>query len=189
MTPPIIAIDLAAKRTIVIRQADDHAFTFTLRRVDKDDWFHYFDGVRVTSETRGREMVRTVDAGEAAVRLVEDLLVDVSGYPLPEGIASITEVPDWQQKIPMRHRLGVSEVLMDARSTDPGEAVPVFGQERVALDCLWSADEQGRICRHCCYHIFESPSADHYKQYMAAISTSRFGSLRNVSVIPASRRR
>lgn len=164
-------IDLAAGRTIVIRQKG-HAYTFNLRRAEERDWFAYFDGVVTTAEQRGREVMRETDGSAAGLALVTALLVDVSGYVLPAGVASVAEVPNWQSKIPMPHRLACSEILLDVRAAEMDEEL-ALGGEAVAIETLWSADAEGRMPKYRCVHRFESPSAEHCRAYMRKVSSSR----------------
>jgi hypothetical protein len=169
-----ILFDLSADRKIVFRQRGS-VFTLSMRPPTQTDWFAYFDAVVTTAEQRGRDVVRSTDAGAAGLDLVEKLLVDAGGYPLPEGATDILQVEEWRSAIPLSHRLTALELLLDVRAIDTPDDDPlVFKRETVFLQATWSADEKGNMFRlQGLKHVFETPSADHYRTYMSQISRSK----------------
>ena len=170
-----IPIDLAAPRSIVIRQAG-RAYTFHIRPITEQDWFAYFDSIVTTSERKGNDVVRRSDAGAAGVTLVEKVLTGAEGYRLPPGQTSLTGLDGWESKIPMQHRLAIAEVLLNVSAIELGESddALLIGSEAVALEALWSADEQGNIRKHApLVHVFDTPSADHQRKYLRDASRSR----------------
>jgi hypothetical protein len=166
-------VDLSAQRSIVLKQRGLD-FTLTLRPITKEDWFAYFDKITITAEQRGRETIRTTQAGAAGIELVDKIIVGAEGYPLPEGVTALTEVADWQTKLPLSHRLSVLDVLLDVRAVELADDEPfLFDRETVCMEALWSADEAGNMHRVTgLRHVFQTPSTEHYRSYMSQISRS-----------------
>ena len=169
-------INLAAGRTIVIQQKG-HAYTFKLRRIEEKDWLRYFAAIVSTSEQKGREVTRETDATSAGLELLETVLESVDGYRLPAGVSGFSEASDrsWISQIPMGHRLGVLDVLMDVRlAEDEDDELPLtLGTETVALEVLWTANADGHMTRVRTVHEFRPPSAEQTRSYMRESSRAR----------------
>ncbi len=168
-------IDLAEPvRQIAIR-AGSRTLLFDISNPNEKDWFAYFDAVVTTAEQKDREVIRKTDAGAAGLNLLERVLVSASGYPLPEGVTDITQVPNWKAKIPMGHRLAAVNVLLSVVAVEQDDEALVFGDgETVELEALWGADIEGNNIRvKGLKHTFETPSAEHYRAYMNKASQSK----------------
>lgn len=165
MDTPQSTLDLAGERKIAIRDRGV-LYRFTLQRVTGERWLKYFEGIESSSETRGREQFNTIDASSALLSLVGDLLISATGYKIA-GDLPITSLENWQQKIPMGHRLAIGNVLTSAApSTEDGEVVCLGGDRSVEIESLWNADDEGNMARYPrLVHKFKEPSFDHERRY------------------------
>jgi hypothetical protein len=167
------AIELAQPRVIVI---DDRGFSYklTVGRISKKAWLKYFEGIHSASEHQNGELVESFDATSARVELVTKELIDAEGYA---SSTPITSIANWQEQIPLRHRLTVGGVLVSARHSAyiaPENAPLPLGVETVFLDAVWAADEHGMMREYqVLCHRFRTPSGEHQRRYARDSSRSR----------------
>jgi hypothetical protein len=168
-------IDLAQSREIALKGESAKVYRFILSRISAGQWMKYFNGIVSTSEIKGREMTNSFDSSRARVELVESALIKASGYRLPGGATDITEVPDWQRKIPVSHRMTVGSVLVRcaAINSKDDEAMEI-GVESVRLQTTWTANEAGEMVQVSdLVHRFRTPSAEQAHRYMRDVSRSK----------------
>jgi hypothetical protein len=164
-------LDLSAARTVTLT---DRGRTFKLhcRRITKDDYLAYFAAFRVTSEQTQDGLVRSQDYSSASLVLAERVLVDAEGYTVTEG--KLTDLPNWQSRIPLAHRFVLGNTLVDAGPSKPAEDaffnIRANGEE-VSIDAVWSAAEDGSMTKfEGLKHIFKTPTPAQHKRFRDASS-------------------
>ena len=164
-------LDLAAPRTVTLT---DRGRTFKLRcrRITKEDYLAYFAAFRVTSEQTQEGIVRTNDYSSASLVLAERVLVDAEGYNVKSG--KLTDLPNWQSRIPLTHRFVLGNTLVDAGPSKPSNddffEISDKGEE-VSIDAVWSAAEDGSMTKfEGLTHIFKTPTPAQHKRYRDASS-------------------
>lgn len=168
-------IDLAQSREIALKDERGKVYRFTLARISHAQWMKYFNSIVSTSEIKGREITRSFDSSKARMELVESALVSASGYRLPGGSADVTQVIDWQRKIPASHRMTVGNVLLRVQAVDSeDEDAMEIGVESVRLLATWGANESGDMLQHRdLVHRFRTPTAEQAHRYMRDVSRSK----------------
>jgi hypothetical protein len=165
-------LELSGNRLIAIRDRGN-VYTFMLSQISQRDWQKYFDGIESTSERRGKETLNTFDATTPILSLIERQLVGAEGYALPEGVEALSQMDNWQQKIPLRHRLAIAEVLTAVNPVIEDDTPIAAGFESVRIEALWNADDRGRMQSHRdLVHRFRSPEFEHQRRYMRDQSRS-----------------
>lgn len=139
-------LELSGNRTLTFPDGGKQ-YLFQLSPVTQGDWLKRFDGIESRSRVVGKERHTTFDSDSSMIEMVDRLLIDATGYLLPEGITAIKDVPDWKRKIPLRHRGAIGRILTDVEVVEDG-ALPEFGMEAVTLRALWNHDAQGSMVRH-----------------------------------------
>lgn len=169
-------LELNQRRIIVL---EDRGKTYSLycRRIMPEDWKKYFAGIVISSEQRGRERVNVIDVNSPRLALAESVLIDAEGYKVADG-RHITEIPNWQSRIPLAHRLQVGETLADVRpSRSEGELTIYPEGEEVLLDATWSAVETvaGRRMQGFMElkHVLKTPTEAQHRRYSDEASRSR----------------
>lgn len=169
-------LELNQRRLIVL---EDRGKTYTLicRRVTPEDWKQYFAGIVITSEQRGRERVNVIDVNSPRLALAEAVLVGAEGYKVA-GNVPLTEIQNWQSRIPLAHRLQLGETLADVRpSRSEGELTIYPEGEEVLLDATWSAVlTQTGPAMHGFIglkHVLKTPSEAQHRRYSDEASRSR----------------
>jgi hypothetical protein len=154
------SIELASPRTIAI---DDRGrkFLLTLKRIDRKAWLRYFDGIVNVSENQNGQRVNRYDNSAAKLELVQNSLIDAKGYPIDKD--SITLYENWQQKLPLAHRLAVGEQLVNVeRGSESEDETFVLGFETVILNVVWGADDSGIMRKYSgLRHCFNTPTEEH----------------------------
>ncbi len=163
-------IDLAAPRVFAFEEGK-RKFTFTCKPITKAMWIAYFAGIVSTDQRVEDGVESTYDSAGARLDLLDAALIDATGYTR-EGV-SITELEGWQGKLPMRHRIAVSNLLVSVRLTVAEDGAFDLGYESVSLAATWTANAEGRMQEITgLRHTFNSPTADHQKRYSRAMSRS-----------------
>lgn len=158
-------IDLSAKRAVAIK-AGGRRYDYIFSPISERTWFAYFDAIVSSEERKGAEIISEFDTSKARLGLVSAVLESVIGYAI-DGVA------DWREKLPLKHRLAASELLVRVlpREADAGELK--LGEEAVMLTALWGADEQGNMLEYRnLLHRFETPTAEHLHRYRREMSRS-----------------
>jgi hypothetical protein len=168
-------INLAANREIALKDDRGKVYRFTLARITPTQWMKYFKAIVSTSEIKDREIVRSFDSSKARMDLVESALVSATGYRLPGDETDITQVMDWQRKIPASHRMTVGNVLLRAQVIDSDDVDTMeIGCESVRLQSVWGVSESGDMQQHRdLVHRFRTPTAEQAHRYMRDISRSK----------------
>jgi hypothetical protein len=167
------AIELTQPRVIVLEERG-HTYKLTLRVLPQKAWLNYFEGIIDTSEMQDGKELRSFDASAPGTELVQRNLIAAEGYATADGSA-ITATPDWQQLIPLRHRLAAANVLTSVERADPLDDGPlVLGAEPVYLNAVWGADADGsmRKYQNLC-HRFKTPTDAHQRRFSRDASRSR----------------
>ena len=172
-------LELTGNRTIVLYDRN-RIFTLSCRRVMPADWLAYFASIVVTSEQNGRERINVMDFDTPRKSLAESVLVDATGYSV-EGGKSLTEIPHWQTRIPLSHRLELGRVLADVRpSQGQGDFVIYAEGELVLIDATWASrpvrNEIGDSIAMQRFlglkHILKTPTEAQHKRYAQQASRS-----------------
>jgi hypothetical protein len=164
-------IDLAKPRTVTITAAA-HRYDYVLQPISERDWFRYFDAIVSSAERKGDQVVEEFDTSRARLLLIEAALESVSGYELA-GAADLSTIPNWREKLPFKHRLAVAAQLVNVQARDPEDEVVSLGAETVMLTAVWGANDQGVLQQYTnLKHVFETPTADHYRRYQREMSRS-----------------
>lgn len=164
-------LDLSQPRTVVLNDRG-HRYELKCRRVTDADWTQYFEGIYVSNEQHGREMIRVNDFNTPRIALAEAVLTGATGY-LVDGGAELTSLPNWQRAIPLPHKLKLADVLASARPAK-AEQITIFAEgEVVMLDATWSA-AAGDGMQHFSglKHVLKSPSEEQYRRYLRESSRS-----------------
>lgn len=181
-------LPLDEPRVIAIKDGK-FTYSFFFRRITRDDWERFFDGIYSTSRQEQKAQVNTIDLSTAGIELVESTIIKVEGY----AAGFDTSKPGWQQKIPPRHSGPLSWIL---RSVVPSQAESdsPFDPERqeVRLDAAWSQTAAGpQITMYKgLVHWFLAPTAEDKRRYYRALSVSKvIGGTRTGTTIHPSRHR
>ena len=165
------AIELNKPRVIVF----DHrkrSYQLTIKVISDKEWLRYFEGIESTSENQEGQQVNFFDSSAARVALLERNLIGAAGYP--EGV---TDTQNWQQLLPMSHRLSASNALVQVGKSADAEDDEVFslGFENVFLDAVWTANDagDGMIKFHKLRHQFRTPTAEHQRRFSRDAGRSR----------------
>jgi hypothetical protein len=181
--PPAHAqsIELKAPRVIAIEDRGKQ-YSLTLRRIGKKDWLRYFEGILSTSENQAGKRVDSFDSSAARLALIEECLVGADGYALPDGKTDIIQVEAWKTMLPLSHRLGAANAIIDVSRSEPNDEDPIaLGAESVFLDAVWGADLDGVMRKfHGLRHNFKVPTAEQQRRLSRDGSRSRvIGGSRN----------
>lgn len=175
------AIELKAPRVIVIEDRGKK-YSLTLGRITKKQWLKYFEGIISSSENQGGKRVDVFDSSASRLQLVEECLVTASGYALPTGTGSLEQLDHWMGLLPLSHRLGVANALVNVTRADPSDDEAIaLGQESVYLDAVWGADSNGVMRKFLnLRHNFKMPTAEQQRRVSRDGSRSRVvGGARN----------
>ncbi len=166
------SIDLAAPRIIVIEDRGK-TFRLTAARIGAAAWLKYFKAIVNTSEMVDGQQVNSFDSSAARLELAEAALTDAEGYPERDG-KPVTATPDWQKKLPLRHRATVGNILVNARVSETRfEGEEAFGFETVFLDAMWGAGDAGGMRElRGLRHTFETPTVEHQRRFARQASRS-----------------
>lgn len=175
---PEVLFDLASNRTILLHDRG-RVFTITCRPPSPADWFAYFAAISITSERTGAEVVNTIDIETPRVLLAERVIVAVEGYKLStlafSAAATLTDLPNWQSRLPLAHRRQVGETLADVRVSMPTDDNDFLIQpegEEVTLDATYSVVDGKMVRLTGLKHIFKSPTQAQHKRYNGEASRS-----------------
>jgi hypothetical protein len=168
-------IDLAQNREIALKDSRGKVYRFLLARITSVQWMDYFYSIVSTSEIKGREITRSFDSSMARMKLVESALISASGYRPPSGVTELTQVVDWQRKLPASHRMTIGNVLLHCVPIDSqDEDAMEIGVESVRLQATWGANEAGDMMQHSdLVHHFRTPTAEQAHRYMRDVSRSK----------------
>lgn len=166
------AIELANPRIVAIEDRGKK-YLLTVGRIQKSQWLRYFEGIVSTSENLAGKRIDSFDSTSARVELVEKVLIDASGYATSDG-SPVKSKDGWQQLIPLRHRQGVGNALVDVERAEPSDDDPIMlGAEPVFLNAVWGANERGEMLKftNLC-HRFRTPSSEHQRRFSRDSSRS-----------------
>lgn len=169
-------LELNQRRVIVLSDRDK-TYSLFCRRVTPEDWRKYFDAIVITSEQRGRERVNVIDVSSPRLALAESVLIDAEGYKVADD-RHITEIPSWQSRIPLAHRLQLGETLADVRPAQSEGELTIYPEgEEVLLDATWSAVETVARSRMQGFtglkHVLKTPTEAQHRRYSDEASRSR----------------
>jgi hypothetical protein len=170
------SLELNQRRVIVLTDRDKQ-YTLFCRRIMPDDWKKYFAAIVVTSEQRGKERINVLDVSSPRLALAEAVLIDAEGYKVA-GNLNLTEIPNWQSRIPLAHRLQLGETLALVKpSLAEGELVIYPEGEEIQLDAIWSAvvTQDGPRMQGFkeLKHVLKTPTEAQYRRYSDESSRSR----------------
>lgn len=171
--PVAPVLDLAAPRTIVLKGAGDRTYKLGIRRVGADDWREYFDAVTITSKREGKDIEQSFDLDTPRRMLAERVLIGAEGYEVARG-GSLTELPDWQRRLPLAHRLKVGEILAGAHVVQTEDFTIYPEGEPVYLDAPWTADADGNLqIFKGLKHVLKTPTEAQYRRFARENSRTR----------------
>jgi hypothetical protein len=166
-------LDLNWPRNIQLHDRG-RVFTIECRRVEPADWLKYFAAITVTSEQIEGKRVSTSDFDTPRILLAELVMTGASGYKV-DAVDHITQLANWQQRIPLAHRLQIGSTLAHVRVSDPADDFLIRAEgEEVSIDAAWSLDpESGRmVAFQGLKHLFKMPTQAQHKRYSSAASRS-----------------
>jgi hypothetical protein len=166
-------LDLAQPRIIAL---SDRGKTYLLgcRRVTDSDWREYLLGGTVTSESNGKERFDTVETDTPFIELAERVLTSATGYAVTGG-GAITDLPNWQKKVPLAHRRMVGYTLADVGPSAAGDLTIDPEVEVISLDATWSGlgGADGMMKYFGLLHFLKTPSEAQYRRYANESSRRR----------------
>ena len=158
-------LDLAQPRVVVLTDRG-HQYTLRCRRITDKDWAAYFSGIVVSSQQEGRERVNVRDFDSARIGLAEGVLESAEGYEVAGDVA-LMSLPNWQSRVPLAHRLKLSDVLASARPAASGEMTIQPEGEQAELDATWGANADGKMQHFTgLKHFFATPTEEQHRRYM-----------------------
>ena len=171
--PAVVNYELTQEREIVLLDRG-RQYRLVCRRITELDWTRYFQGISITSEQDGRERINMIDVNSPRLALAEAVLIDAKGYTVSDG-RGITDLPAWQRRIPLAHRLRLGEVLADVRPSSADEELVIAAEgEVIKLDAAFTAGADGNMVRLCGLgHSFCTPTDAQFRRYSRESSRSR----------------
>ncbi|MBZ5703238.1 MAG: hypothetical protein LAN84_15505 [Acidobacteriia bacterium] len=165
----LLALDLP-ERQVSWRNSRGEARLHTFRRIGAEFWNGYFSRIAVESDRTSR----TIDVSSAALWLYREAILRVAGISVRGG-GNLTDLPNWQERIPMGLRLQAIGLLssVEASAEDIVEIEPEC--EVVRLDALWNDDGAypGAMTKfEGLVHRFTPPTAAHQQRFSREISRS-----------------
>jgi len=161
----------AAERTICWRNTQGQVRRHVFRRIGVDHWNGYFSRIAMESDRTSR----MIDTSSAALWLYREAAVRADGFSVRGG-GSLTELPNWQERIPMGQRIQAVEMLSAAeRSCEVEETMIEPDCELVRLDATWNEDAgaAGSMRRFMgLVHRFTPPTAAHQQRFSRELSRS-----------------
>lgn len=173
------AIELANPRILVITQGK-RSFRLTFQPIQRGSWMKYFENIISVSENQNGKRVDSFDSSGAKISLVEENLIDATGYQTPSGEA-VTTLGGWQKMLPVSHRQAAGNILTNISPDEIDEDAPILlGASSVNLTAIWGIDETGEMKRYTgLMHRFTTPSAEDQRRYSRDSSRSRTSGGRN----------
>lgn len=173
--------DLAANRIILLEDRN-RVYALTCRRITEEDWRSYFSSIVVTAEQEGKSRINTIDVSSPRLALAESVLTGATGYKVADG-SELTQIPGWQKKIPLAHRLRLGETVADVRPSQQDEEFTIYPEgEVVLLDATFSAvptaDEYGLVYLAMrrligLKHVLRTPTEEQHRRYTREASRSK----------------
>lgn len=176
-------LELNSQRIIVLVDRG-HEYRLGCRRITDADWLRYFAGIVVTSEQKGRERINVIDVTSPRLALAEDVLETAGGYKVA-GPTMLTDLPNWQTRIPLNHRQQLGETLADVRPSQADSELTIHAEgEEVLLDASWTAveGESGITMQRFVglKHVLKTPMEEQHRRYSREASRSKvIGGSRN----------
>lgn len=186
-------LDLATPRTIALEDRG-HTFVLRCRRLTDADWIAFFSGATVTSENVDGKRVDVIDTDTPFIQLAERVLIDAAGYAVVGG-GKLTELPEWQSRVPLGHRRQVGYVLASTRpSAAPTNDFVIYPEgEVVSLDATWSMAVEGEGPTMLNFsglkHVLRTPTEAQYRRFASENSRRVIvgGSRSGKTIYPGSR--
>jgi hypothetical protein len=166
-------IDLAKPRIVAINDRG-HNYTLTLAPITRKQWLKYFSSTVSISENQNGNTVSSFDSSGARLELVNEVLIDASGYKTGSGCA-VTELNGWKSLIPSAHRLAAGSILISAERVQTPDDEPILlGFEAVKMDALWSWNGKDAMAKVTgLKHIFGAPTVEQQRRYNRDMSRSQ----------------
>lgn len=173
MSDTEISFELTASREIVIEDRGSK-YHLICRRIEPEDWVRYFNAIVVTSEQDGRERINVIDVNTPRLLLAESVLISAVGYRVANDVA-LNDLPDWQKRIPLAHRLRLGEALADVRPADEAGGICLVAEgEQVTLEATYTANTTGHMVKlQGLVHSLRSPTENQFRRYTRESSRSR----------------
>jgi hypothetical protein len=178
VTLPVI--DLAKPRILSFKDRGVK-YRFTFNPISRETWRQYFSAIVTTSQQQGKEIVNTTETTSAKLGLVRAALSNAVGYVVP-GDTALTAVPNWQDVLPIGHRLVLGDMLVatgriPATVTEGDEVfAPItlsLGEERVEIESTWGEDEDGNLRKYSpMVHFFKAPTPEQQRRFARDSSRS-----------------
>jgi hypothetical protein len=167
-----IKLDLAKGRVIPLCEKKS-TFTLTCRRITAAMWKTYYATIVTKAFTTSEGTVNERDYETGFLTLAAAALEHAAGYTV-EGGAELESLPDWQQKVPARHRVMLGRVLAGASVSKDTDDVTIHPEgEAVYLDASWSADDEGKLQYFTgLKHVLASPTEQQFKRFNSEASRS-----------------
>ena len=165
----LLPLDLE-ERAVSWKNSQDQVRMHLFRRIGAELWNGYFARIAVESDREGR----LIDTTTAALWLYREAAIRAEGYAVRGG-GSLTELQNWQDRIPMGHRLDAIHLLSCVERSVEEIAEIEPDCEIVRLDAIWGADpaNPGGMQKFTgLVHRFTPPTADHQQRFSREISRS-----------------
>jgi len=165
----LLALDLP-ERNVSWRNSQGQVRTHVFRRIGADFWNGYFSRITIESDRTSR----TIDTSSAALWLYREAVVRATGFPVRGG-GNLTDLPNWQDRIPMGLRLQAIGLLSSVEVSGQEIAEIEPDCEVVRLDALWNDDavHPGSMMKfEGLVHRFTSPTAAHQHRFSRENSRS-----------------
>ncbi len=131
--PPAPKLDLAQPR-VVAMLFGAVPYTWTFRRIGREDWERFFRSFDTETVAILGEQVETFEIETGIVELARTCVTKVEGYKLPDPLPA-----NWRAMLPHGHLKAFASVLRDVHMTPPEETPMALSELiEVSLDCTWS---------------------------------------------------
>lgn len=185
-TTQLLQLD-AAERIVTFKDGE-HKYRHVFRRITRKDADTFFGAFTVEREHGKRGITERVDYRTPALTLYSNCIKSAEGYAV-QGGGNLTDVEDWKQLIPYRHRIIAADLLMSV-SEDRGDSQIVIepGVQRIVLNALWSENASGQMeqCKGL-VHRFTPPTAEHERKFNRRTSSAIVvgGSRKGKTIFPS----
>ncbi|MDR3723264.1 MAG: hypothetical protein P4K83_02090 [Terracidiphilus sp.] len=160
------SIELKAQRTVEILD-QGRKVQLVFGPITAQQWLDYFNRIESSSVNEGGKRIDRLDSTAARTHLVNKTLVDAKGYQTADG-APIATIANWQDMLPISHRLAAGETLVDIERGKLSDDQPfVLGAESIYLNAVWGSERFTGLC-----HRFRTATVEQQRRLARASSRS-----------------
>lgn len=156
-------LELNGNRVIAM-QFGAHTYTWTFRRILREDWEKFFRSFDTETTTILGESTETFEIESGTIDLARSCVSSVDGYKMPDA-------GDFRTMLPLGHLKAFGLALRDVRMSIPEDDAPIALTElaEISLDCTWSNNQQWRGL----VHRFRTPTLPEQRKFNRACGTYR----------------